>query len=271
MQKSCACRFLYGPETSDEDKSRIENSLQSKTELKLEVKFYKKNGPVRTPLLRHPGFGRREEGGERGEGNQRIRPRRGYCETGPRTSWDLLHGSADIESSDQWTLCSRDESPCSVITESHQTARYRVHITRPAVGAAAPDRRLKYHLQYQSQYKNPDSSKSPDNGPQSRINERDYLIWGRRRWRRKSHWVDRKPGAYSNGYPTSLGHARELLVVKHELMRLLEEREYACFEEVYCIDTDGSTRYADIVAFPKTGKSAMILDPTVRYEINDLD
>ncbi|CAH1407123.1 unnamed protein product [Nezara viridula] len=35
--------------------------------------------------------------------------------------------------------------------------------------------------------------------------------------------------------------------VKHELMRLLKERDYACFEEVYCIDTNGSTRYADIV------------------------
>uniref|UniRef100_A0A182YBZ7 Uncharacterized protein n=1 Tax=Anopheles stephensi TaxID=30069 RepID=A0A182YBZ7_ANOST len=44
MQKGCACRFLYGPETKDEHKSMIETSLDGKSELKLEVIFYKKNG-----------------------------------------------------------------------------------------------------------------------------------------------------------------------------------------------------------------------------------
>ncbi|XP_050305107.1 potassium voltage-gated channel subfamily H member 8 isoform X2 [Anthonomus grandis grandis] len=44
MQKSCACKFLYGPETKDEHKSRIDEALESKEELKLEVIFYKKNG-----------------------------------------------------------------------------------------------------------------------------------------------------------------------------------------------------------------------------------
>lgn len=44
MQKSCACKFLYGPETAEEHKVAISNSLQAKTELKLEVQFYKKNG-----------------------------------------------------------------------------------------------------------------------------------------------------------------------------------------------------------------------------------
>ncbi|XP_053686466.1 potassium voltage-gated channel subfamily H member 8 [Sabethes cyaneus] len=44
MQKGCACRFLYGPETKEEHKSQIESSLDGKNELKLEVIFYKKNG-----------------------------------------------------------------------------------------------------------------------------------------------------------------------------------------------------------------------------------
>lgn len=40
----CACRFLYGPETKDDNKAQIEKSLDGKNELKLEVIFYKKNG-----------------------------------------------------------------------------------------------------------------------------------------------------------------------------------------------------------------------------------
>ncbi|KAI5719569.1 hypothetical protein M8J76_011994 [Diaphorina citri] len=44
MQKGCACKFLYGPDTSEEHKTQIEKALESKTELKLEVIFYKKNG-----------------------------------------------------------------------------------------------------------------------------------------------------------------------------------------------------------------------------------
>ncbi|XP_033219889.1 potassium voltage-gated channel subfamily H member 8 [Belonocnema kinseyi] len=44
MQKGCACKFLYGPETKEEEKAMIDKSLESKTELKLEVTFYKKSG-----------------------------------------------------------------------------------------------------------------------------------------------------------------------------------------------------------------------------------
>lgn len=44
MQKGCACKFLYGPETKDEHKAQIDKALESKNELKLEVIFYKKNG-----------------------------------------------------------------------------------------------------------------------------------------------------------------------------------------------------------------------------------
>ncbi|KAK3909455.1 Potassium voltage-gated channel subfamily H member 8 [Frankliniella fusca] len=43
MQKGCACKFLYGPETRDEHKLAIDKALELKTELKLEVIFYKKN------------------------------------------------------------------------------------------------------------------------------------------------------------------------------------------------------------------------------------
>ncbi|XP_065200831.1 potassium voltage-gated channel subfamily H member 8 isoform X3 [Planococcus citri] len=45
MQKGCACKFLYGLETSEEHIVQIEQALEYKHELKLEVLFYKKNGP----------------------------------------------------------------------------------------------------------------------------------------------------------------------------------------------------------------------------------
>ncbi|GAB6019849.1 hypothetical protein CHUAL_001388 [Chamberlinius hualienensis] len=44
MQKGCACKFLYGTDTTEEQKVEIEKALESKMELKLEVVFYKKNG-----------------------------------------------------------------------------------------------------------------------------------------------------------------------------------------------------------------------------------
>jgi len=46
MQKGCACKFLYGPETKEEEKAMIDKSLESKTELKMEVVFYKKTGEL---------------------------------------------------------------------------------------------------------------------------------------------------------------------------------------------------------------------------------
>ncbi|XP_044012585.1 potassium voltage-gated channel subfamily H member 8 isoform X2 [Aphidius gifuensis] len=51
MQKGCACKFLYGPDTTEEDKTMIWKSLESKTELKLEVVFYKKDGSPFNCLL----------------------------------------------------------------------------------------------------------------------------------------------------------------------------------------------------------------------------
>jgi len=44
MQKGCACKFLFGPDTSDDHVAQIEKALECKAELKLELIFYKKNG-----------------------------------------------------------------------------------------------------------------------------------------------------------------------------------------------------------------------------------
>lgn len=44
MQKGCACKFLYGRDTSEDHTVQIDRSLELKTELKLEVIFYKKDG-----------------------------------------------------------------------------------------------------------------------------------------------------------------------------------------------------------------------------------
>jgi len=44
MQRGCACKFLYGADTPEEDKQQIEKALEFKSELKLEIIFYKKNG-----------------------------------------------------------------------------------------------------------------------------------------------------------------------------------------------------------------------------------
>ncbi|XP_068082449.1 potassium voltage-gated channel subfamily H member 8 [Anabrus simplex] len=44
MQKGCACKFLYGPETQEEHRAQVEKALDGKSELKLELILYKKNG-----------------------------------------------------------------------------------------------------------------------------------------------------------------------------------------------------------------------------------
>ena len=44
MQKGCACRFLYGPGTDQEKIMEISKALEAKTELQVEVQFYRKNG-----------------------------------------------------------------------------------------------------------------------------------------------------------------------------------------------------------------------------------
>ena len=44
MSKGCACKFLYGAETSQEEIEKIENALETHTELKTDVLFYRKEG-----------------------------------------------------------------------------------------------------------------------------------------------------------------------------------------------------------------------------------
>ncbi|XP_060909640.1 potassium voltage-gated channel subfamily H member 3 [Labrus mixtus] len=44
MQKSCACHFLYGPETSDKLTAQIQGALDERGEFKTELVFYKKEG-----------------------------------------------------------------------------------------------------------------------------------------------------------------------------------------------------------------------------------
>ncbi|KAG7457488.1 hypothetical protein MATL_G00227710 [Megalops atlanticus] len=51
MQKSCACRFLYGPETSEATVLHIDHALEDKKEFKGEIIFYKKTAAVFWCLL----------------------------------------------------------------------------------------------------------------------------------------------------------------------------------------------------------------------------
>lgn len=44
MRRSCACNFLYGLESNQEDIRSIKTALTTQTELKKEIQFYKKNG-----------------------------------------------------------------------------------------------------------------------------------------------------------------------------------------------------------------------------------
>ena len=44
MQKGCSCRFLYGPGTDQDKITEIEKALEARTELQVEVQFYRKNG-----------------------------------------------------------------------------------------------------------------------------------------------------------------------------------------------------------------------------------
>ncbi|KAM8975773.1 voltage-gated inwardly rectifying potassium channel KCNH3 isoform 2-T2 [Pelodytes ibericus] len=44
MQRSCACTFLYGPETGEQTQQCIQEALNNKQEFKTEVLLYKKNG-----------------------------------------------------------------------------------------------------------------------------------------------------------------------------------------------------------------------------------
>ncbi|XP_072253648.1 voltage-gated delayed rectifier potassium channel KCNH8 [Leuresthes tenuis] len=49
MQKSCACHFLYGPETSDRSTAQIQGALDDRREFKTELVFYKKEALHKKP------------------------------------------------------------------------------------------------------------------------------------------------------------------------------------------------------------------------------
>ncbi|XP_066530407.1 potassium voltage-gated channel subfamily H member 8 [Hoplias malabaricus] len=51
MQQSCACKFLYGPETSEQVIMHVDAALEERSELKEEIMFYKKTGCVFWCLL----------------------------------------------------------------------------------------------------------------------------------------------------------------------------------------------------------------------------
>lgn len=58
--------------------------------------------------------------------------------------------------------------------------------------------------------------------------------------------------------------------VKKSITKILQQKGFDCFEEVYAIDQKGSNRFSDIVAFDRRNDQAIIVDPTVRFETNDL-
>ena len=49
--KGCACKFLFGPGTDQEKIIEIEKALEAKTELQVEVQFYRKNGDTHKFLM----------------------------------------------------------------------------------------------------------------------------------------------------------------------------------------------------------------------------
>ncbi|KAF3833729.1 hypothetical protein F7725_024933 [Dissostichus mawsoni] len=51
MQKSCACKFLYGPETSESIILSIDEALEERKEFKDEITFYKKTAVLFWCLL----------------------------------------------------------------------------------------------------------------------------------------------------------------------------------------------------------------------------
>ncbi|XP_026680116.1 uncharacterized protein LOC108252513 [Diaphorina citri] len=44
--------------------------------------------------------------------------------------------------------------------------------------------------------------------------------------------------------------------IKRRIIELLKEKQVECYEEVSCVDSNGSRRFCDIVAFPKNDKKA---------------
>jgi len=58
---------------------------------------------------------------------------------------------------------------------------------------------------------------------------------------------------------------------KHQLTKMLQDKDFPCFEEVYAIDNDGRSRFSDIIALDPKSNKAYIIDPTIRYETSDTE
>lgn len=43
MGKSCACKFLYGADSDETDKTKIDEALEERQELKTEIYLYQRN------------------------------------------------------------------------------------------------------------------------------------------------------------------------------------------------------------------------------------
>ena len=51
MSKNCACKFLYGTTTNKEEIAKLENALETQTEFKTDIEFYRKNGTSQATSL----------------------------------------------------------------------------------------------------------------------------------------------------------------------------------------------------------------------------
>ena len=54
--------------------------------------------------------------------------------------------------------------------------------------------------------------------------------------------------------------------VRHQIKALLEQKGFDCYEEVFAVNSMGTRRFSDIIAFPKDDSLALIVDPMICYK-----
>ena len=59
--------------------------------------------------------------------------------------------------------------------------------------------------------------------------------------------------------------------VKKAIQKLLTEKGWSVYDEVHGVETSGRNRRSDIIAFDPDRNQTLIIDPTVRYESNDVN
>ena len=57
--------------------------------------------------------------------------------------------------------------------------------------------------------------------------------------------------------------------VQLRLIAMLQDKGFDCYDEVTCIDDNGTNRRVDILAFDLKSNKAYVIDPTVRFENNE--